>query len=256
MHEDGKGQESAWRPYLDILPTTFDTPIFWSMSELEELQACAVRHKIGKEAADGHFVEKLLPIVQTNSAVIGSHDGCSTGPDGVADFVKACHRAATLIFSYGFDLDPHVLSYQEREMEDDDEAADDLKKGMVPLADLFNADGDRNNVSRARIKNCSQALINKAHLIQNENTMTMVAIRAIQSGEQIFNDFGKLPRSDLFRRYGYVTDSYKKWDVVEIPLELITEVAGKHNQLSDGGKEKRVSNSYAKYIQEHRLNMP
>ena len=63
----------------------------------------------------------------------------------------------------------------------------------------------------------------QAHLVQDEKTVTMTAIKQIRAGEQIFNDFGELPRSDLLRRYGFVTDRYRKWDVVEIPLTLIIE---------------------------------
>ena len=63
----------------------------------------------------------------------------------------------------------------------------------------------------------------QAHLIQNQSTVTMTAIKHIPAGSQIFNDFGELPRSDLLRRYGYITDRYKKYDVVELPLTLIIE---------------------------------
>ena len=84
--------------------------------------------------------------------------------------------------------------------------------------------------------------------------MTMIAIKPIQSGEQVFNDFGELPRSDLLRRYGYVTDHYKKWDVVEIPLKLIIEVVGEHSQMSEDQKQQRVSDSYSSFIVEPRLN--
>lgn len=53
----------------------------------------------------------------------------------------------------------------------------------------------------------------------------MKAIKPISEGEEIFNDYGNLPRSDLLRRYGYIADSYKKFDVVEVSLELISDVA-------------------------------
>lgn len=50
----------------------------------------------------------------------------------------------------------------------------------------------------------------------------MKAIKPIKAGEEIFNDYGALPRSDLLRRYGYITDNYTQYDVVEIPLVLVT----------------------------------
>lgn len=57
----------------------------------------------------------------------------------------------------------------------------------------------------------------------------MKAIKPIQQGEEIFNDYGEIPRADLLRRYGYVTDNYAVYDVLEISLETICEAAGLAN---------------------------
>ncbi|CRK48709.1 hypothetical protein BN1723_008156, partial [Verticillium longisporum] len=38
LYEVLQGDASRWRPYFDILPQQFDTPIFWSDGELLELQ--------------------------------------------------------------------------------------------------------------------------------------------------------------------------------------------------------------------------
>ena len=56
----------------------------------------------------------------------------------------------------------------------------------------------------------------------------MLVVRAttpILKGEEVFNDYGPLPRSDLARMYGYVTDRYTQYDVVEISLKMICETA-------------------------------
>ena len=70
--------------------------------------------------------------------------------------------------------------------------------------------------------------------------MTMITLKSIRKGQQIFNDFGQLPRSDLLRRYGYVTDNYKRWDVVEVDIETVTKAAGEHNTLNRKEKNDRV----------------
>ena len=54
----------------------------------------------------------------------------------------------------------------------------------------------------------------------------MKSTKPISKDEEIFNDYGDLPRSDLLRRYGYITDNYSQYDVVELPLEAICHVAG------------------------------
>lgn len=68
----------------------------------------------------------------------------------------------------------------------------------------------------------------------------MVALKAIPKGQQIFNDFGQLPRSDLLRRYGYVTDNYKRWDVTEIDVGTIISATSRHNKLDDREKDTRL----------------
>lgn len=71
--------------------------------------------------------------------------------------------------------------------------------------------------------------------------MTMIAIKPIKKGQEIFNDYGQLPRSDLLRTYGYITDNYKKWDVVEIGVETIMETAIARFPPGERQKEARVS---------------
>lgn len=61
----------------------------------------------------------------------------------------------------------------------------------------------------------------------------MKAIKHIQEGEEIFNDYGEIPRADLLRRYGYVTENYSQYDVIELSLGDVCQVAG----LSDSDVE-------------------
>ena len=53
----------------------------------------------------------------------------------------------------------------------------------------------------------------------------MKSTRPIVAGDEIFNTYGELPRSDLLRRYGYVADSYTQYDIAEVSLELIEDLA-------------------------------
>lgn len=69
----------------------------------------------------------------------------------------------------------------------------------------------------------------------------MISLKPIKAGEEIYNDYGQLPRSDLLRRYGYITDAYSQWDVVEIDSSLIIERATNYHPLSIGEKQQRVS---------------
>lgn len=61
----------------------------------------------------------------------------------------------------------------------------------------------------------------------------MKAIDPIPKGDEIFNDYGPLPRSDLLRRYGYITDNYTQYDIVEVPLDLVVSTVKDVFALSD-----------------------
>ncbi|KAL2038519.1 hypothetical protein N7G274_008858 [Stereocaulon virgatum] len=227
IYEDGLGEKSTWWPYLEVLPREFNTLIYWSSEELAELQGSAVLDKIGKSGADVSFKKCLLPLVQQNAETFGHHAQAFAGTDAETALLQLAHRMATLIMAYGFDLGTGSSSSEE-EVEDEADGSSQfvyaLNKGMVPLADLFNADGDLNN----------------AHLLHQEDSVTMIALKNIKKGQQIFNDFGQLPRSDLLRRYGYVTDNYKRWDVVEVDVQTVIEAASEFNTLNEKEKNGRL----------------
>lgn len=66
----------------------------------------------------------------------------------------------------------------------------------------------------------------------------MKTICAVASGFELFNDYGPLPRSDLLRRYGYITPNYAQYDVVEIGSPLIIDKASA--SLEDADKMARI----------------
>ena len=160
IYEDGKGEDSAWWPYLRILPAEFDTLVYWSPTELKELRGSTVVDKIGKEEADAHFRNDLFPIIEAHPTLLGRHGKALTGPEAEANLLILGHRMATLMLAYAFELVPDTTSENESDEEEEEEEekeeetqnpAGDLKKGMIPLADLLNANGDLKNVSCSKI---------------------------------------------------------------------------------------------------------
>lgn len=220
LYENAKSS-SIWRPYFDILPAhgQFDTLMYWDEGELKELEASAVVNKIGKESADKLFREKIWPAIQSSSQVFGFENDVQEH-----EVLDAAHRMGSLIMAYAFDIE----SEREREIDEEgyvsDEEDEDMPKAMVPLADMLNADADRNN----------------ARLFYEPDALVMKAVKDIAKGEEIFNDYGPLPRSDLLRRYGYITDNYAKYDVVEVASELVMKVAEEKLKLSKSEVEQRV----------------
>ncbi|KAF2659072.1 SET domain-containing protein [Lophiostoma macrostomum CBS 122681] len=209
LYEYENKSASNWAPYFNVLPMEFNTLMFWDANELEELQASAVRTKIGKESADENFKKELVPVIKEFAEVFFSGDGHAraraeemSSPENLL----LMHKMGSLIMAYAFDVEPGNV---HKDVDEDGYASEDeddaLPKGMVPMADMLNADADRNN----------------ARLFYEEDSLTMKALKPIKAGEEIFNDYGPLPRSDLLRRYGYITDNYAQYDVAEIPTEEI-----------------------------------
>ncbi|PGH06654.1 SET domain-containing protein 6 [Blastomyces parvus] len=213
IYEYLQGGASLWSRYFQVLPTEFDTLMFWTDEELRELSGSAVLNKIGKSDAEAAILRDILPIVSSNPHVfppisgLGSYDT----PDGKATLLSLAHRMGSLIMAYAFDIEKG--EDEEGEGQDGyvtDEEEQELPKGMVPLADLLNADADRNN----------------ARLFQEDHYLAMKSIKPIRNGEEILNDYGELPRTDLLRRYGYVTDNYAPYDEAEISMQAICKAAG------------------------------
>ena len=80
----------------------------------------------------------------------------------------------------------------------------------------------------------------QVNLVQQDDSMSMRASKAITKGQELFNDYGERPRSDLLRRYGYITDSAKKWDTIELNRTAVIQIAGDHHRLSEGERTERV----------------
>ncbi|CAG8438358.1 9829_t:CDS:2 [Acaulospora morrowiae] len=64
MMYESKNNNSLWKPYFDILPSEFNTPMFWNDVELDELRGTGVIDKIGKDDAEKAFADRLLPFIQ------------------------------------------------------------------------------------------------------------------------------------------------------------------------------------------------
>jgi len=56
----------------------------------------------------------------------------------------------------------------------------------------------------------------------------MTSLRLIKAGEEILNYYGPLPRCDLLRRYGYTSNKHARYDVVELPWDLIKSTIDAH----------------------------
>ncbi|KAK9764308.1 Ribosomal lysine N-methyltransferase 4 [Basidiobolus ranarum] len=190
IYESGNAN-SKWRPYFDILPKEFHTPMFWSEEEQKELTGTGVIDKIGKEQAEECFKETILPIIEKHEELF---------PKGL-DYLSLFHRMGSLIMAYSF-IDEAPGESDEESDEDEEEVEGEVT--MVPMADMLNHKTGFNN----------------ARLFYEEDRLGMCAIKNIQAGEQIYNTYGDLCSADLLRKYGFVDENNPN-DIVEISGEYV-----------------------------------
>ncbi|KAK4195029.1 hypothetical protein QBC40DRAFT_289718 [Triangularia verruculosa] len=206
IYEYLQGSSSQWKPYLDVLPSTFNTPMFWTSSQLSFLQASAVTSKIGQAEADKMIASRILPVIRSHPQTFFPSSATPLSDD---QLMQLAHRMGSTIMSYAFDLEQDMEIPEQ--LENDDEWEEDREGktmlGMVPMADILNADAEFN-----------------AHINHAENALTAVSLRPIKKGEEILNFYGPLSSAELLRRYGYVTEKHARWDVVELPWGLVSSV--------------------------------
>jgi N-lysine methyltransferase SETD6 len=117
-----------------------------------ELQASAVTQKIGKQKAEEIWKDTIIPIMEERPAIFPT----SNTQDREQNLIQLAHMAGSLIMAYAFDIDRddgkdgQDDKSDAESFEEDDE--DEPLKGMVPFADMLNADADRNNVSHFRFE--------------------------------------------------------------------------------------------------------
>ncbi|KAI1323649.1 SET domain-containing protein [Xylariaceae sp. FL0255] len=205
IYEYLQGAQSRWQPYFGVLPTNFETLIWWSDNELEQLQASSIISKIGKDDADAIFRVKVLPVIDQHPEVFypaGSQELSE------AELIHLAHRMGSIIMAYAFDLEGDEEDADRDEDDEDDEWVEDkegkILMGMVPMADILNADAEFN-----------------AHVNHEEDSLSVTAIKPIRAGEEILNYYGPLGNGELLRRYGYVTDHHSRYDVIELSWESV-----------------------------------
>ncbi|KAG6375716.1 hypothetical protein JVT61DRAFT_3293 [Boletus reticuloceps] len=223
--------QTKWGPYMRTLPTTFDTPMFWSSEELEELRGTSVVDKIGREDAERAYSEQLVPAIKTAPNLFPpSHHGKWYTLD-------AYHRAGSRILSRSFTVHRWKDDDEIEEDKDRDGVAEESGASEVedphpntftessthvgdahspsPLLDdtneELNSDSEDDEDDPSDVAMVPMAdLLNarwgseNAKLFYEPFVLRMVTTKKVKQGEQIFNTYGDPPNSDLLRRYGHV----------------------------------------------------
>lgn len=211
MYESQK-EDSFWKPYFDVLPTTFTTPMFWESEDLKGLEGTDIVAKIGKEDAEATFERDIKPLIKKHTDIFNEN----------VHTLDLYHMCGSLIMAYSFNdelqktkkneadekeqKDGSDGEEDEEEEEEEEEEEDNGLISMVPMADMLNHKTGYNN----------------ARLFHETDSLQMRAIKDIAEGEQIYNTYGDLCNADLLRKYGF-TDDKNEFDIVELDGRLIVE---------------------------------
>ncbi|CAE6418323.1 unnamed protein product [Rhizoctonia solani] len=254
MWEAAKGNESIWDGYLATMPMRFDTPMFWPISELEELRGTSIEEKIGREDAEKDYTERVVPLLKSRPDLFfPSHlDTHYT--------LEQFHIMGSRILSRSFQVEGDEIEAEENpdvsmessksmdvdrsreeanpqgeanedengQEDDGDSDSEDCENvedvAMVPMADMLNARYGGEN----------------AKLFYEPRDLKMITTKAIAAGEQIWNTYGDPPNSELLRRYGYVDVLGQGLDIVEISGSLLVECTSSYLSLSPDNQKERV----------------
>ncbi|KAI9188814.1 Ribosomal lysine N-methyltransferase 4 [Blastocladiella emersonii ATCC 22665] len=216
LYELAFADTSKFKPYFDILPSTLDTPIFWTASELALLEGTDVVRRMAKEESDSMYHSLLLPVVRQH---VPENDWPRFSIDRF-------YFAASLLMAYGFHPGHipgvHSAPTEEDESDDEEEEEEDALPILVPLADTLNAV----HPSTAHLEHDADARLLRIH-----------ATADVSAGSQIFNTYGDHGTSELLRRYGYV-EWTNAFDAVTLDGPALLELAAAAIATSWGKKMK------------------
>ncbi|KAI3604827.1 set domain protein, partial [Moniliophthora roreri] len=247
MWESAQGSTSFWVEYLQTLPTTFNTPMFWSEDDLEALKGTTILEKLGRKDAERDYNEKILPAVKSRPDlfppelhpvnytleqyhIMGSRILSRSFDVERWESEYGENEAANTSAASAMDVDQLVAPPEPQEEEIHEEEEDPVDVSMVPMADLLNARYGSEN----------------AKLFYEEASLRMVATKPVKTGEQIWNTYGDLPNAELLRRYGHVDllplpdgTEGNPGDIVEIRADLVVSaVTESHGNSTESCKER------------------
>jgi SET domain-containing protein 6 len=123
--------------------------MFWSDSQLEQLQASATVNRIGKSGAEESWNQTIIPLMLQKPDLFPLNSESKTAK--TRELIELAHFAGSLIMAYAFDIDRDNEDKPDGDDEFEEDDEDDPLKGMVPFADMLNADADLNNVCFATL---------------------------------------------------------------------------------------------------------
>lgn len=247
------------------MPSTFETPMFWTEDEVKELAGTDLVDKIGQDEAEKDYQECVLPYIQQYPHVFVGTDGEHAAQEIAQWYSLAMyHRMGSSILSRSFhvkrdlkhaesdDADIHSNPAEvsiQREMPGEEE-------GEEPTQEVGEGDEDEDEDEEEEEEEDDEnvrdiSMVPMADMLNarfgSENTrlfykrevLEMRCTKPVAVGEQMLNTYGNPPNSDLLRRYGFV-DEPNRGDLVELPAELVVDAAVSKIVLATGAPQAEI----------------
>ncbi|WFD01917.1 Ribosomal lysine N-methyltransferase 4 [Malassezia obtusa] len=266
-----QGANPSWGPYFgmyianaDVMPSKFDTPMFWTQEEIQNLNGTDVVDKIGQADAERDYSECVLPYIQQYPRVFVGTEG-DDAAESIQQYynLEIYHRMGSSILSRSFhvkrdlkhaeadDADIHSVPAEvsvQREIPGEDEGeevqleqVDEEDEEENDDEDEEEEDEDVRDISMVPMADMLNARFGSENtrLFYKREVLEMRCTKPVAIGEQLLNTYGNPPNSDLLRRYGFV-DEPNRGDLVELPAELVVEAAVSKIVLATGASQAEV----------------
>ncbi|KAK9448323.1 uncharacterized protein V1518DRAFT_312045 [Limtongia smithiae] len=189
------GNESVWAPYINILPTSFDTPLYFTDAELALLAGTNIYGDVDLRRAAWEEEWKNAVSFVPNSAMI---------PAKLYTwelYLWACTVLSSRSFPSKLVLKTEGLSYPV----------------LVPLVDSLN-----------------HRPLTPVYWGDLDNTFSIYAAQTIEAGHEVFNNYGPKGNEELLMGYGFCLED-NKFDVVSLKIRRTALAPDKESLLEAMG---------------------
>jgi len=186
FHEKEKGIASFWKPYIDLLPASFNIPLLWSPEDLAELQGTSIPEESNKwnQGVSTQF-QKFKAALQTR------HGAEIFSATFITNFNLEQFRWASAV------LDSRTIWVDGR------------YRCFLPMLDMVNCK-DHPTRKHSTTRN-----------LETDSTNTR-AIWAVKSGEQLFENYATTNRDNLMY-HGFVLEQ-NSFDSIQFQLPAAATV--------------------------------
>jgi hypothetical protein len=188
---------NTFKEFVDVLPTSFGTPIFFAEDEKSELKGTSMEIWADDQMMRTQFEKHVLPVIREATSRKEDDDNernfAFRWKEADCDY-ELFRRAAALVASRGFTDSEGNGPY------------------LVPAADLLNHSSKRKATSLQKVG----------------DSFVMIAARDIERGEEVFNDYGNLSNSQLLQTYGFADVENEEFESVNISVELVLRETEAH----------------------------